>query len=69
MTSVVHMPNPVQLTAAQVATRHGLSRWTVTRALNAGELEGSKVGSQWVTTDEAVGAWLAQRAERAEVAS
>lgn len=65
MTNVGHMPNPVQLTAAQVAQRHGLSRWTVTRALNAGELVGTKVGSQWVTTADAVDLWLTARAAEA----
>jgi hypothetical protein len=49
---------PDLMTVANVAGRSGFSTKTVLRALQAGELVGSKVRSRWVIWPEDFRAWI-----------
>lgn len=42
------------------------SRWTVTRMIDRGELKASKIGRQWIITDEDIKALLKLKQKKAE---
>jgi hypothetical protein len=52
------MSDPELMTVAEVARRARFSTKTVLRALQAGELVGSKVRSRWVVWPEDFRAWI-----------
>jgi excisionase family DNA binding protein len=60
---IVHTMSAAPLSPAQAAHRSGVSRWTISRALKAGELRGQRdnLGAWRIEPDE-LDAWAAHRA-------
>jgi excisionase family DNA binding protein len=52
------------LDAQRIAARLGVSRRTVYRLLEAGEIAATKVGEQWRTDEQAVSAYLSRRSNQ-----
>ncbi len=49
------------LTTTQAATRAGVKRRAVLKAIRLGQLQAEKFGSAWAISEDALAAWLATR--------
>ena len=52
---------PKLFSVVQVAERAGLSKFTVLKAIESKQLPAEKVGFQYVITETAMNAWIANR--------